>query len=159
MRKVVNDYLNGELEVPLIDNKLVDISVFNVVFEALAEQYARANILDNLVKKYAELTTDQSQAIIDLNAIKTKEEVDHPKHYNHGSKETIEVIKEFMTEEAYFGFLLGNVIKYLDRANLKGGKTDFKKAEWYYHRYLQECPNPVFPTLDQFASSLSQKTS
>ena len=33
--------------------------------------------------------------------------------------------------EEYRGFLRGNVIKYIARAQLKGGLEDYEKAKWY----------------------------
>ena len=157
MRKVVNDYISGELEVPTIEDKYVDLSIFNLIFSALKEQDMAAKVLSNMVKKYSDLNAAQADAIIQFNANSPKEEVNHPEHYNSKSKETIDVIKEFMDHEAYYGFLLGNVIKYLERANLKGGKVDLKKAEWYFNRYLIECPNPKFQTLDSLYSELNQQ--
>jgi hypothetical protein len=58
--------------------------------------------------------------------------VDHPPHYNqHGSGvECIDVV-EWMT------FNLGNVIKYVWRADHKGQETeDLQKALWYLQREI-----------------------
>jgi len=43
--------------------------------------------------------------------------VDHPRHYNHGTIEVIDVIEDWR-----LGFHAGNVIKYLARAGHKGSK-------------------------------------
>ncbi len=62
--------------------------------------------------------------------VKTSEEsgpIDHPKHYtSHPSGfECIQIAR-------WFGFNLGNVIKYLWRAPLKGASVeDLRKAAWY----------------------------
>lgn len=58
--------------------------------------------------------------------------VNHPKHYtSHPSG--IECIQ--VTE--HFGFNLGNVIKYLWRAEEKGAPLeDLKKAKWYLEREI-----------------------
>lgn len=58
-------------------------------------------------------------------------EVIHPSHYNSGAIETIDYIKEVLTPEEFIGFCLGNVIKYLSRYRLKGGKKDLEKALVY----------------------------
>ena len=55
--------------------------------------------------------------------------VNHPKHYNSDPSgiECIDVVK-------YRNFCIGNAIKYLWRAGLKGENTqieDLKKAIWY----------------------------
>lgn len=60
--------------------------------------------------------------------------VDHPKHYNaHPSGvECIEIVE-------WFGFNLGNAIKYIWRAGLKSNNTveDLEKALWYLQREIQ----------------------
>jgi hypothetical protein len=59
--------------------------------------------------------------------------IDHPSHYcSHPSG--VECIQ--ITE--HFGFNIGNAIKYLWRAGLKGDATDdLRKAAWYVQRELQ----------------------
>lgn len=65
-----------------------------------------------------------------------KEAVDHPKHYNMGSLEVIEVLKDWgMLND----FCLGNAIKYIARARHKGKFTeDLKKAIWYLQYAIGE---------------------
>jgi Protein of unknwon function (DUF3310) len=60
--------------------------------------------------------------------------VNHPKHYvNHPSG--IECIQ--ITE--HMGFNLGNAIKYVWRADLKGSSLeDLRKAIWYIDREIQK---------------------
>ena len=62
----------------------------------------------------------------------TNDPVNHPAHYtSHPSG--IEVIR--ITE--HMGFCLGNVIKYVMRADHKGRKLeDLKKARWYLDREI-----------------------
>ena len=57
--------------------------------------------------------------------------VDHPSHYNQGSKETIEILKDFLTEDEFKGFLKGNVLKYMHRYKFKNGMEDLNRASWY----------------------------
>jgi hypothetical protein len=58
--------------------------------------------------------------------------VNHPPHYtSHPSG--VECIK--ITE--HMGFLLGNAMKYIWRADLKNGVEDLKKARWYIDREIQ----------------------
>ena len=62
--------------------------------------------------------------------------VDSPSHYTSGEVETIEKI-EAVTEglNARAAYLLGNVIKYVDRAGKKGDAAeDLAKANNYAHR-------------------------
>lgn len=61
--------------------------------------------------------------------------INHPKHYNVGKVEVIDVIEDWD-----LGFCLGNVVKYIARAGHKDPSAkveDLKKAEWYLHRYIQ----------------------
>lgn len=58
--------------------------------------------------------------------------INHPSHYNQEDVETIKVIGSMLPEEEYYGFAMGNVIKYLDRCEYKGDKEqDLLKAQWY----------------------------
>lgn len=57
--------------------------------------------------------------------------VNHPKHYvSHPSG--IECVQ--ITE--HMGFCLGNVVKYVWRADLKNGIEDLKKAKYYLEREI-----------------------
>ena len=59
------------------------------------------------------------------------DKVNHPIHYTNGGIECIDAIKASMTKEAFKGFLKGNALKYLWRYELKGGKEDLLKCEFY----------------------------
>jgi Protein of unknwon function (DUF3310) len=69
--------------------------------------------------------------------------VNHPPHYGQHPTgiECIEVVEEF-------NFNIGNAIKYLWRAGLKGNEIeDLKKAQWYVLREInrkesQPCVSP-----------------
>ena len=58
--------------------------------------------------------------------------VDHPPHYNVGKFEVIDVIEDWR-----LGFNLGNVVKYVARAEHKGNELeDLEKAAWYIQREI-----------------------
>ena len=58
--------------------------------------------------------------------------VDHPSHYNEHPSGV-----ECITIVEHFNFNLGNAIKYIWRAALKGKKAeDLEKARWYVQREL-----------------------
>jgi hypothetical protein len=62
------------------------------------------------------------------------EKVNHPKHYNEhpAGIECIEVIE-------HFNFNIGNAMKYLWRAGLKGNQEeDLRKAAWYVNREIEK---------------------
>lgn len=64
--------------------------------------------------------------------------VDHPKHYNAGRIEVIDAIEDWG-----LGFHLGNVVKYIARANHKGKPLeDLKKAQWYLNRAIEKLEKP-----------------
>jgi hypothetical protein len=62
----------------------------------------------------------------------TVDAVNHPPHYKVGGIETIDFI-----EAKSLNYNLGNVVKYLTRADHKGSKlVDLKKAQWYLNREI-----------------------
>ena len=61
-----------------------------------------------------------------------EDKVNSPSHYNHGEIECIDAIFAALTPDELKGFVKGNVIKYLWRANHKEKEVeDLKKARWY----------------------------
>ena len=59
--------------------------------------------------------------------------VNHPNHYQAGGLESIDVIEAFE-----LNFRLGNVVKYILRADRKGAAIqDLKKARWYLEREIR----------------------
>ena len=59
--------------------------------------------------------------------------VDHPRHYNEGKIEVIDIIEDWD-----LGFHDGNIIKYILRAKFKGNEIqDLEKAVWYLKRYVK----------------------
>lgn len=66
-----------------------------------------------------------------MSAIDLGDKVNHPPHYTaHPSG--VECIQ--ITE--HMNFCMGNAIKYLWRADLKGGVEDLEKAKWYIEREI-----------------------
>ena len=58
----------------------------------------------------------------------------NPEHYHpHGiiTHEPIEIMKNMLTPDAYRGYLVGNVIKYVSRYDKKNGIEDLEKAKKY----------------------------
>jgi hypothetical protein len=63
--------------------------------------------------------------------------VENPDHYNTGAIEAIEAIKASMPPEQFFGYLKGNVMKYLWRYDYKEKPIeDLRKADWYLNRLI-----------------------
>jgi hypothetical protein len=65
-------------------------------------------------------------------AIARHDLVNNPAHYTAGGIETIDFI-----EAKKLNYNIGNVIKYLTRADHKGNKLeDLRKAQWYLTREI-----------------------
>jgi hypothetical protein len=85
------------------------------------------------------LDSSQKKEVIDklahMNKVLEKHDnVNHPSHYKVGGIETIDFI-----EAKSLSYNLGNVIKYLTRADHKGNKLeDLKKAQWYLNREVSK---------------------
>ena len=63
---------------------------------------------------------------------KQPDPVNNPVHYTKGGIETIDFI-----EAKKLGYNLGNVVKYITRADHKGNKLeDLRKAQWYLSREI-----------------------
>jgi hypothetical protein len=63
--------------------------------------------------------------------------VNKPAHYTKGGIEALDAIEASMSEEAFCGFLKGNVMKYLWRYRDKGGLQDLNKALYYLNRLIK----------------------
>ena len=64
--------------------------------------------------------------------------VNRPPHYTSGKYEVIDVIKDKLSIEQYYGFLCGNILKYMMRWQNKNGLEDLKKARWYLTKLIEE---------------------
>ena len=67
---------------------------------------------------------------------KSKEQVDHPKHYG-GEDNTYEAIK--VIDAWDLNFSLGNTVKYISRAGKKDKQKeieDLEKALWYLEHHI-----------------------
>ena len=97
-----------------------------------AKRRAMANPITNLPKGMT--VADAEEIVADVNrAIAQHDAVNHPAHYTAGGIETIDFI-----EAKQLGYNLGNVVKYITRADHKGNKLeDLRKAQWYLTREIE----------------------
>jgi hypothetical protein len=67
-----------------------------------------------------------------------EDKVNSPLHYNYGRIEVIDFIMQVgAIYPGHQSVLVGNVLKYLSRAPLKGDKEkDLKKASWYLQKLI-----------------------
>ena len=84
----------------------------------------------NGIKKIAvalDLDVDAAKVIEEHKGHFSVDVVNHPKHYTVGGIETY----DFIVAKG-LSYELGNVVKYITRADLKGNRLqDLKKAQWY----------------------------
>lgn len=72
---------------------------------------------------------------------KSEDMVNHPSHYTSGGVECIDAITSALSsyEDSVDSWLVGQVIKYLWRAPLKGKyEEDIKKAQFYLNRLVEK---------------------
>jgi len=71
---------------------------------------------------------------MDFTPKRQEDTVNHPPHYKVGGIEVIDFI-----EAKGFNYRLGNVIKYISRADYKGDRLEnLKKAQWYLNREIEK---------------------
>tara|TARA_R100001594_G_scaffold150465_1_gene211777 strand:+ start:1004 stop:1297 length:294 start_codon:yes stop_codon:yes gene_type:complete len=73
----------------------------------------------------------------------TEDIVNNPSHYNQNTMETIDVLENSMPRVHFFGYLRGNILKYMLRYEYKGGIEDLKKAQWYLDRLITTFKKPL----------------
>lgn len=67
--------------------------------------------------------------------------IDNQEHYTNNGIQPIEIMKANMSEEQYYGFLLGNLQKYISRHEKKNKVEDLKKAKTYLTWMIEEWEN------------------
>ena len=79
--------------------------------------------------------SEAEEIVVDVNQAMTQHDaVNHPAHYTAGGIETIDFI-----EAKGLGYHLGNVVKYITRADHKGDRLEnLKKAQWYLNREIEK---------------------
>ncbi len=68
--------------------------------------------------------------------LSTIDPVNHPSHYTTGKYEVIDILEDKLSAEEFKGFLKGNILKYVLRAEHKGGMVDYKKAAFYLNKLV-----------------------
>lgn len=76
-------------------------------------------------EKLAKLTHEH------MEKIEPKDSVTEPSHYKNLAIDTLEIMSVNFSDEAYMGFLEGNVLKYVMRYKMKNGVQDLRKAQYY----------------------------
>lgn len=121
----VRDVMTGKTPLKQVDNPLSDINYKGISNRGTfpgEEDCGPTNITTS-----ATIEGEQKKV----------EKVNHPSHYNSKGKETIEVLKDYLSEEEYAGFLKGNILKYIHRYEYKAGLEDLEKAKWYLEELIR----------------------
>lgn len=63
--------------------------------------------------------------------------VEKPEHYHTYEMDTLTFLEKGFPSSVLEGFLIGNVIKYTQRAKLKNGQEDLEKAKFYSKRLAE----------------------
>lgn len=124
--------------------KAVDVgiaSVYNVTYQARKEQKEKAKSLPmtalapvNRVPLKRGRPSKKTILFATSNKSIKADNVNHPPHYKAGGIETIDFI-----EAKSLNYNLGNVVKYITRADHKGNKLeDLQKAQWYLNREVSK---------------------
>ena len=105
------------------------------VYATLAYDKKTKKGIPRVPRKSAKVAANKwkTLAIITSNdTVNSPDNGNHPAHYKVGGIETIDFI-----EAKKLGYNLGNVVKYITRADHKGNKLeDLRKAQWYLTREI-----------------------
>lgn len=115
---------------------------YHVFFDDVAESLA---IEDNQGTIWYE--HELNEPSLSPQKFKLKEEttmtdlIDNQAHYKNQGIEPIDIMKSNMTKEQYYGFLFGNLQKYITRHEQKNKVEDLKKAKTYLTWMIEEWEN------------------
>lgn len=86
--------------------------------------------------------------------LKVKDNI-NPQHYKNGTRgiETIDTIIELLSEEGFFNYCVGNIIKYVSRYEYKNGLEDLRKAKWYSEIIIKK----LFEDVEELKSYIYEK--
>lgn len=108
-----------------VKNKLKDVLEEKTIQEGEIPPEVLSQLVYDVSQRKANIRMMQGDA---------EETVNHPPHYKVGGIETIDFI-----ETKGLDYCLGNVVKYITRADHKGNKKeDLLKAQWYLTRAISK---------------------
>ena len=109
--------------------------LFNVTVQSVYQR--KAKLKSAAPKTKSQGSVRQKPSTLAPNAVASMamyrdDKINHPSHYKVGGIETIDFI-----EAKELGYHLGNVVKYISRADHKDNKLEnLKKAQWYLNRIV-----------------------
>lgn len=77
--------------------------------------------------------------------VKIEDKIKSPNHYKLEGLgiESIDIIKSRLGKDGFKAFCVGNVIKYILRAEKKNGLEDYKKSRQYLDWIIEEAENKI----------------
>jgi hypothetical protein len=98
----------------------------------MARQFGSEAVMPDCTPPFRLEVPPLAEPAPECNATREHDPVERPRHYTQGKIQPIEAIEDWR-----LGFHLGQVIKYVARAEHKGSKLeDLKKAKWYLERAI-----------------------
>jgi hypothetical protein len=108
--------------------------MYNLKNEVKVEDEVKSKIPPEVLSQLVYDVSQRKARIRMMQGGEEKETVNHPPHYKVGGIETIDFI-----EAKGLDYCLGNVVKYITRADHKGNKIeDLRKAQWYLTRAISK---------------------
>ena len=108
--------------------------MYNLKNEVKVEDEVKSKIPPEVLSQLVYDVSQRKAKIRMMQGGEEKETVNHPPHYKVGGIETIDFI-----EAKGLDYCLGNVVKYITRADHKGNKIeDLRKAQWYLTRAISK---------------------
>ena len=105
----------------------------NLALASTGIPFYEDSVTDTTPKRMAQIAYEAGKATAKLRMEGNRADpVNHPAHYKVGGIETIDFI-----EAKKLNYNIGNVVKYLTRADHKGNRLqDLRKAQWYLEREI-----------------------
>lgn len=124
---------------PLVDGNMIikvlpEGKKLKVYFIDAVKEGTRYTLDDN---EFVIIDKTSFKYLVDDNVADSSDNVNHPKHYETGKFECIDVMIETQGAEAVKDFCICNAFKYLYRHGRKNGQEDIRKAIWYLNKYLE----------------------
>ena len=111
-------------------NKEDDLLTFISELLKTCEEEATTETETKETDEKSKITVEEGKKIFTKMPCITEDKT-NPSYYKRTGTETIDNIYNILGEEAFYGFTIGNVIKYVSRYNGKNGFEDLEKARWY----------------------------
>lgn len=96
--------------------------------------YTNEELKEALSKSKPEVRPEQKPKVERIKAVSVtnpEHSTTEPSHYKELAIDPLEYMSVNFTNEAYMGFLEGNILKYVTRYKMKNGVEDLKKARYY----------------------------